>query len=369
MLGWLLWLGSWAVAADWTVLGPDGAPTGRRIDPSAYFVAAPPGWAGGSGVVTDMAALASVAESTLAWLQTAPACSALGGGGVPGVLGLSAARTEATLAFIAQVAREDVGSDHPRLADPAFLEAHFAWWTWNPDVATARARGHSLPEGHIRVTRYLVSQVEGRRAPEGPYRFALYADPGAEARTRFSRPEIIAGAWSAGGAEPLVWLTESTVYEAQMQGTVEVRFPDGGTALFNVHQHNGRAYNGRIKNPAEQPRYWYFREVDGVYGFGWDAGCPAAGKVRLETQAAVAGDVWNLGLGRIVALQGKKGLHLAVLADIGGAFTPNLFQVDWYGGAYSSHKALYTATSDVPNTTPAGVLVLRSDDGFPPETP
>jgi hypothetical protein len=355
---WSLWLSVASADATWSVRDSNGAPTTRMVDPSALFSVADAGWAGGRSVVTDLDAIAEVAENTARWIRSGSSCAVLAGGGAPSTLGLSAEQTLATLDVIARIAREDIGKPESRLSDPAFLEAHFDLWWWSPDRVGARTRGYNLPSNHIRITRYLVSRIDGRDAPEGAYRHALYADPGPDARRQFTRREVIRGAWSDGGARPLVWLTERGVYEANMQGTVAVRLPDGRERMFNVHENNGHAYRYGV-SAGSQDRYWYFREVDGAYGFGAPEDCPAPGKVKLAAKAAVAGDIHNVGLGRLVMMEGKDGLHLAVLADTGGAFGPNLFQLDWFGGSYDSHGALYTATANVPETTRVGLLVVK----------
>lgn len=347
-----------AGAEPWAIRGPDGMPTDRTLAPEVVLVPAVPGWASG-GVSTQRAHLAEVAENTARWLRSGDECAQLAVG-LPSSLGLDTPRTLDTLDTIARVAREDLSTGQDRLADPQFLEATFDLWRWHHDAEGAKDRGHALPADRIRVTRYLVSQIEGRSVAEGTYQHALYADPGEQERLRYTRREVIEGAWSEGGASPLVWLTEKGVYEAHMQGTVDVRLPDGSSRMFNVHQHNGHDYTPGVGS-AWQKKYWYFREVDGAYGFGSPEHCPNPGKVKLAPMAAVAGDVHNLGLGRIVMLQGSGGLFLTVLADTGGAFSPNLFQVDWYGGAFRSHGALYNATSAVGKTAQAGILVVKAD--------
>jgi len=355
---WLVGASVAAAGTSWTVRNADGAPSKRTVDASSMFVPADAGWAGKQAVVTDLDAIADVAETTAKWIRSGEGCAALAGGGAPSLIGLTGEQTLHTLDTIARIAREDQGKPTSRLADPAFLEATFDLYRWSPDRVGAKSRGHTLPADQLRITRYLVSQIEGRSKPDGAYQYALYADPGPDGRLKYTRSQIIGGAWKEGGAEPLVWLTERGVYEALMQGTVEVSVPDGPARMFNVHEHNGHAYRHGVRDPRAQDRYWYFREVDGAYGFGAPEDC-SAGKVRLAPKAAVAGDVHNLGLGRIVMMEGTDGLHLAVLADTGGAFAPNMFQLDWFGGAYKSHKALYSATAVVPQTTRVGLLVVK----------
>jgi hypothetical protein len=328
------------------------------VDAAQLWQLAPPGWA--SAVVGDAVAVGTVAEGAATWLRAAEGKAPSVGPGLLGELGLDQQGLLDTLDAVARIAREDAATGAQRLADPAFLEAHFDLYRWTPDAEGARAAGLKHDAERIRLTRYYVTQIEGRRAPDGAYRHALYADPGPEARLRFTRREVIQGAWAEGGAEPLVWLTEAQVYEAHMQGTVEVRFPDGGTARFNVHQHNGRPYRRGVSR-ASQERYWYFRKVDAVLGWGEPGVCGECDKIPLQPHAAVAGDVWNLGPGRLIWVEGRSGPRLAVLADSGGAFSPNLFQLDWFGGAHPSPEALYAATRDLPGRVRAGVLIWRGD--------
>ena len=48
-----------------------------------------------------------------------------------------------------------------------------------------------------------------------------------------------------------------------------------------------------------------------------------------------------------------------VLADTGGAFQPNLFQLDYFAGAFPDRAALYTATAGLPDRVRASVLLAR----------
>lgn len=338
------------------LLGPGGTPTGREIAASTVFSPAAPGW--GAAVVGDVGALAEVATSSAQWLRASRGVLPSATAGLPAELGIDVDRTLSTLDRIAEIVQQDAVSGANRLQDPAFVEANFELYWWAPDAVGQQAAGLKVNTERIRLTRYYVTQVEGRAAAEGRWNTALYADPGPEARVRFTRPEVVGGAWAAGGAQPLVWLTEADVYEAQLQGTVEVLFPDGHRARFNVHQHNGRPWK-RGASRASQPRYWYFRAVDDVLGWGEPDGCEACGKIVLKPNVAVAGDVWNLGPGRLIWVEATDGPRLVVLADSGGAFAANLFQLDWYGGAFSSPDALYAATKAIPGRVRAGFLVAK----------
>ena len=52
-------------------------------------------------------------------------------------------------------------------------------------------------------------------------------------------------------------------------------------------------------------------------------------------------------------------LRLVVLADTGGAFEPNLFQLDWLGGTFPSQQAWRQWAKTVPGRVHAQILVRR----------
>ena len=83
-------------------------------------------------------------------------------------------------------------------------------------------------------------------------------------------------------------------------------------------------------------------------------------KIPLVPLVSVAGDVYNLGLGKLIALEGPDGTRLAVLSDTGGAFQPNLYQLDLLAGTFDDHAHFLRETSDIPTHVTAGLLVVRS---------
>jgi hypothetical protein len=282
------------------------------------------------------------------------------------------AAIDATLGWLSEVVAQDSVTGQDRLSQPGFLEEHLCYLRWTPDTAAARQRGLRLGEGLIRLTQYLVWQVEGRTSPQAPFDSALYGVPHEEAglsegeaealpdklRHRFTRREVLDGAYRSGGAAEgaapaLIWLRREDVHEALLQGTIEVRTPGGAPRLFNVHRHNGRAYQPG-KRGEEQEKLWYFREVDGIYGWG------QGDKVPLQAGVAVAGDIPNLGLGALVQLSWEGGGQLALLADTGGAFQPNLFQLDHLVGAFPNRAAFQVAASRTPEQVQAGFWVHRA---------
>ena len=114
-------------------------------------------------------------------------------------------------------------------------------------------------------------------------------------------------------------------------------------------------YVPTIRDPTKQKRYWYFAEVDAVRGWGPQP----PHKVALQPNVSVAGDVFNLGLGKLLALQSGDTLRLAILSDTGGAFQPNLFQLDFFVGSYPSRESFAHHTRHLPSTVEAGILLWK----------
>ncbi len=334
-----------AAAFAWELRGPGGTATSSQIEAVSVFSSA--GLAS-ARVSTDSAALRRVATDTLRYLRAHPDDPAQAT--MLAEIGVAPERLLRTLELVANATDAE-------LLDPAWITTHFEYFRWTPP-AGGRTAKLGLAPGELRLTRYLVVQVEGRAAPDATYTEAIYADPGEPDRSRYTRREVMEGAYDQGGATPLAWLREEHVHDAIMQGSVQVTFPGGLSRLYNVEASNGILYEGS-KRGRDQDRYWYFAEVPAPRGYGVAGG----DHVLLEAGVAVAGDVYNLGLGRLVAIQhpSNKGtvLRLAVLADTGGAFQPNLSQLDWFGGAFPTHAALYAAWKDLPDRVSAGVLVAR----------
>ncbi len=352
LLALLLW--SWAAPYR----GAEGIALGERRAEENFSPDVLP-----SGTWKTAAGLKNVVQDTLRYLAASPADPTVG----PGLLadlGWTAADTTASLALVHNWAEH-----HPeRLSDPAWLGKCFSALRWKPDTERAQ----------IRLTRYLIYEVEGRLSPDVDHPYALYALPADEAglteaqaeekratllRFRYSRQDILAGVYRAGGASEneapaLVWVSLNDHEQALMQGSVSVRLPgEAERRLYNVHRANGIPYDRSIKETTKQPRYWYFRALERVRGWGVD---PVPG-ISLEPLAAVAGDHYNLGLGRLIALKNADGLRLVVLADTGGAFQPNLHQLDLYSGIYPSFAAFSAATSGIGDYADAWLLKAICD--------
>lgn len=337
------------------------APVAIAATPGLFSPAPSPGGA----VSAEPEALAKVAADLLRWMATNPADP------VP-----IDPRVRATLDWVVETAAADRLAPTQRLEDPEFLANALDFAAWTPDRAAATARGVALAPDQIRLTKYLAWRFTGRRAKEPGFEHALYEVPADEVgrasgdvagrtdllRLKFTRRQLLDGAYEAGGpaagqARPLAWMSRPQVHEALMQGTVVVDFPDG-TVTLNVHRNNGMAWKPELaREPERQDRVWYFREVAGLCGYGADD------KVRLEPRVVVAGDVASLGLGGLYALTWGDGsaarMRLVLLADTGGAFHPNLFQLDWLVGTFALRADFEREARDVPDRVRAFALTLR----------
>ena len=316
-------------------------------------------------VRSDPAALATVARDLLRFRGAHPDDPAVLAG-PPGL--------DATLRWVVSVAEADRGAAHQRLQDPDFLARSLRWSPWTSDVDAAARRGITLAPDQIRLTKYLAWELAGSPTRDAAHPCALYAVPnderglteaeaeGAPAllRRQLTRAQVLDGAFLPGGvaagqAEPLVWLSRSAVHEALMQGTVVVRFPDGAQRTFNVHRNNGMPWvPAYARDPERQRRFWYMREVDGLLGYGGDD------KVALAPQVVVAGDVLAFGLGALIGLvweeAGERQLQLVWLADSGGAFAENRFQLDWLVGVYADRAQFVREADVIPDRVSAGFV-------------
>ncbi len=338
------------------------APSGSVVEPATYLHDAP---FAPATVRSDPQALARVAADVLRWRAAHPAEA--------GRALLGTVDPEPTLRWIVATAAEDPA----KLQDSAWLATQLRFVAWSPDVAGAAKRKITLPPDQIRRTSYLAWRMDGSPVKDAAHPNALYAVPRDEAgltpeeaasrtdldRLRYTRRQVLEGVFEPGGAaagraEPLGWLSRAQVHEALMQGTVVLRFPDGSERTLNVYRNNGRTWDpAKAKTPDDQDRLWYFRAVDGLRGYGTED------KVRIEPQVTVAGDVPNLGLGALVAMRwtvgGTDHVQLAILADNGGAFAPNLFQLDWLVGTYGDRAEFNRDAAAIPDRVRAGFLVLR----------
>jgi hypothetical protein len=282
--------------------------------------------------------------------------------GILGTQGVTVADVQDTLGFMIATLQEDIAGGQPiRLKDPAFLNANFRviqWDAYDPENPNERA---------LRLTKYAVFEHPGSRVRSGEYTVPLYRLPDDAETDRFylkyTKQDVLGGIFEPGGAEagraqPLAYLTREGFEDALLQGTILINFTDGTADYFNVDRNNGIAYIPGA-SAYRQGRYWYFRNVDGIKGYGHKF----EAKISIKPGVTFAGDVLNLGLGKIVALQhstrGRSELQLGIVADTGGAFLPNLHQLDFLAGVFRDREEFFAATSGLPEYAQAYVLIRK----------
>jgi len=294
-------------------------------------------------------------------------------------------RVAQTLAFICKTYREDVRAQRQsRLHDKAFLINNFAFYRWTPDIATARkiaikstnARKTSMlntiPNEQIFLTKYYTKLLTASDVKTTVYNQALYALPNDEVgltlaqadknsaltRHQYTRQEIIAGVLEEKKlAKALIWLTEEALHDVLLQGTGVVDV-NGVRRYFNVHRNNGIAYDYAI-GKREQARYWYFSEVPSIMGYGETLDS----KIALTPQVSFAGNVAELGLGKLFMVSYKQAdeqiSRLGVLADQGGAFDENLFQLDLLVDSYYGWQDYHQANKTLPDYASAWLMLIK----------
>jgi len=267
-----------------------------------------------------------------------------------------------TLDFMIAVLQEDIQTGQPtRLKDPAFINQNFRtleWRPYNPQDAYQET---------LRITKYAIFSSQGSAVKTETFNTPLYKLRDEFEQTLFyknySKQDVLSGIYEEGGQEfgkavPLTYLTRAGLEEALLQGTLSVTFPDGSSTYFNVDKNNGVAY---VKGLAagQQRRYWYFNQTNAIKGYGQDFDA----KIPIEPGVTFAGDIANIGLGKIVAIEhstsGVPEINLGVIADTGGAFAPNLFQLDLLAGIYPDRQAFSANTGHLPSYAKAYILIKK----------
>ena len=300
-------------------------------------------------------------------------------------MGISLYRVKKTLDFICQTSLEDAQAERPsRLQDLAFLNKHFDSIRWRPDhkqaeqIQQQKTLLKNLPDDQILLTKYYIKQAQGSATATSERPYALYALPHDEealnldeakkkkatlTRFQYTKQQVLQGALDKQKlAMPLVYLSREDLEDSLMQGTVRVNIKSAtGTrkAFFNVHRNNDYRYDRNLKK-EDQKRYWYFKEMRGVMGYGKDANH----KILIKPQVTVAGDMALLGLGKLLLLShsssnGDKKHRLVILADTGGAFENNAYQLDLLSGYYKGWSDYHKAWKHVPDYSEARVLILK----------
>jgi len=292
---------------------------------------------------------------------------------------LSLNKVKETLAFTCKLSLETL--------DKNFLINHFDFYQWLPDKATANQLANesdnkvkkrlleNIPEDQIFLTKYYTKLLDASEIKTDKYNQALYQLPFDEQRltaeqaefqkevlTRFqyTRQQVLSGILhSENLAKPLVWVTEEALHDVLLQGTGVVDV-NGKQRYFNVHRNNGIAYDYTI-GKRDQARYWYFSEVPSILGYGQTI----ESKIAIKPDVTFAGNVKQLGLGKLFLINyqvaGKPVNQMGILADQGGAFDNNLFQLDFLKGSYRGWKDYHHANKHLPDYVNAWLLVLKDN--------
>jgi hypothetical protein len=282
--------------------------------------------------------------------------------GILGTQGVKVADIVETLDFMVLTLQQDIQAKRSiRLQDPKFLNTNFRSIQWTAFNPTAK------DEKRVRMTKYAVFTHPGSRTPTKEFTAGLYAlkpDTDVEAiRLKYTKQDVLTNIYEPkgkefGAVEPLAYLDREGLESALMEGTVLIKFTDGTSEFFNVDRHNNIPYIKGLK-PHDQKRYWYFRSVNDIKGYGGSIET----KISLKPGVTFAGDVLNIGLGRIVVTEnlsdGKPLLHMGIIADTGGAFLPNLHQLDFLAGVFGSKEEFTAYTRKLPEYTKAYILVKR----------
>lgn len=267
-----------------------------------------------------------------------------------------------TLDFMITVLEQDIANKRTtRLQDPSFINTNFRvikWSAHNPE---------NPQQKQLRITKYAAFIHPGSRKKTSKYNTPIYALKEElnqdKFYTKYTKQDVLSGIYEPGGKEfgkvkPIAYLTRNGLEAALMQGTVLVNFTDGTKEFLNVDKNNGMSYIRGVK-ATSQKRYWYFKEVDAIKGYGYKIDA----KISIKPGVTFAGDVLNIGLGRIIVIEdnqnGKKRLKMGVIADTGGAFLPNLYQLDFLAGTFASEKDFQQYIHKLPEYTNAYILVKK----------
>lgn len=294
-------------------------------------------------------------------------------------------RVTNTLDFLCEIYQEDMRLQQAsRLQNNDFLQSHFEFYRWNPDIRTAQNVAkkstnatktrmlNAIPDDQIFLTKYYTKLLKGSAVKTRLYDQALYALPFDEqgltleeadehlllTRHSYTRQQVISGVLERKKlAKPLVWLTEEALHDVLLQGT-GVLDVNGERRYFNVHRNNGIAYDYAI-GKREQARYWYFSEVPNIMGYGKTQDS----KIELFPHVTFAGNVKELGLGKLFMVSYKTAnqrvSHMGILADQGGAFDNNLFQLDFLVDSYFGWKDYHKANKHLPDYAQAWLMLVK----------
>ncbi len=313
--------------------------------------------------------LCSTAQHTLAYLNKGqnydPAVIHSGK-----IAPISLPRIKATLSFICQ--------NKDKMNDPVFVKQHFEFIRWYPDLNRSKQLSahkpllQNIPKNRILMTKYYVHLADASTKATSRMPYALYGLPADErsltleeananpklTRFKYGKQAVLKGALEHQDIPKLAYLSRDDLESALLQGTIVANFGQD-KKTFNVHRNNNVAYD-RTKNPYQQERFWYFKQVDGIKGYGKDA----EHKITVNPEVTFAADLTQFGLGRVLMIQyrDKSGAQVSragIFADTGGAFSDNLYQVDYLAGSYHGKDEFSKSTRNLPDYVEAYFMVLK----------
>ncbi len=276
---------------------------------------------------------------------------------------ISCSDVKHTLKFIKKIIEEDLKTGSFRILNPDFIQKNFNVLKWKANTIDAQRFKQNFPsDGKIRVTHYAIFCTKGSNKKTSDYPYALYSLQDHSLQKKYTKQEILSGALEDESyrdkVKPLVWLNRKGIEEALMQGTIAIHLPNKITEIFSLDCDNGIPYKKNIQNPWNQNRYWFFRRKAKAPEHSHHI----AKKISQRANVIFAGDIESIGVGKIVAIKyqdptsGKESLRLGVLADTGGAFSNNLYQLDLFAGIFSSRQHFTTHLKKQPEFAEAFIL-------------
>lgn len=330
-----------------------------------FFKQAKPAF-GSAYIVTDPLFLLQAAKDVLRCLQSRQAKNdcLIAPVGFESIIPLD--NVIKTLEYIVEVIEQDAPKKKFRILDPAFLENNFACVQWNADRNSAQANGITLPnDGSIRLTSYGIWTVSGSEQKTAAYPCGLYKLLDESIGKKYTKHQILEGALEQSEnrckRKALAWVCRQDLEDALMQGTVVVKFPKGSYKILNVHKTNGIVYNRNQKDVWAQERYWFFKDI-APDAFSKKQ---ALDRFTRRKEVVFAGDLCHIGLGKLIAIRHnnpiskKLELRLGILADTGGAFDNNLYQLDLFSGFFENKDALKKHLYSLPSATQACILYKK----------
>lgn len=255
-----------------------------------------------------------------------------------------------------------------------FLKKHFDFYRWYGDeigfqkVKCTLPIGDQTPPEALRITKYRITKIHGSSKKTRQYTVPLYQKPSDEEnvlyadiaknrsqylRFRYTKDEILKGALEHNQKTKLLaWLTPEGYADFKMQGSVVVALPNKNTLLINVAGTNGKE-EGQI--------YWFAVEVKTTSQ--QKSRLPV--KVRPLSGVSFAGNIKDLGFGKLIALEGKTSqgrvpeMRLGVLVDTGNAFKKNLFQLDLFSGYFETEAEFAEYNGKFPDAAHAYILIKK----------